>query len=131
MLIFLFFFFLMIRRPPRSTLFPYTTLFRSTNALFNDNRLKLGVFGLNVSNGCAATTAEGHLQPTWQNNVDIAVMTDGHSSSCSPPLSSRCLRCLISLYELRTTRGSRSDGDNKPAPRQRWFYNVSCPYPEK
>src|SRR2546430_17457352 len=27
--IFEFFFFLMIRRPPRSTLFPYTTLFRS------------------------------------------------------------------------------------------------------
>src|SRR3712207_7394365 len=26
------FFFLMIRRPPRSTLFPYTTLFRSNNA---------------------------------------------------------------------------------------------------
>src|SRR5256886_7791997 len=29
-----FFFFLMIRRPPRSTLFPYTTLFRSP--LFDD-----------------------------------------------------------------------------------------------
>src|SRR5258705_8897066 len=29
---FLFFFFLMIRRPPRSTLFPYTTLFRSQDA---------------------------------------------------------------------------------------------------
>src|SRR5256885_4516880 len=28
-LVSLFFFFLMIRRPPRSTLFPYTTLFRS------------------------------------------------------------------------------------------------------
>src|SRR5258706_1395102 len=28
----LFFFFLMIRRPPRSTLFPYTTLFRSVPA---------------------------------------------------------------------------------------------------
>src|SRR5437762_6028222 len=27
---FLYFFFLMIRRPPRSTLFPYTTLFRSS-----------------------------------------------------------------------------------------------------
>src|SRR2546430_13345766 len=27
----LFFFFLMIRRPPRSTLFPYTTLFRSVS----------------------------------------------------------------------------------------------------
>src|SRR2546426_10740206 len=29
----LFFFFLMIRRPPRSTLFPYTTLFRSPEHL--------------------------------------------------------------------------------------------------
>src|SRR5947207_5936861 len=29
MFLFLVFFFLMIRRPPRSTLFPYTTLFRS------------------------------------------------------------------------------------------------------
>src|SRR3712207_8494414 len=29
MFIICFFFFLMIRRPPRSTLFPYTTLFRS------------------------------------------------------------------------------------------------------
>src|SRR3712207_6970284 len=28
-----FFFFLMIRRPPRSTLFPYTTLFRSGRVL--------------------------------------------------------------------------------------------------
>src|ERR1022692_5009497 len=31
-LFFRFFFFLMIRRPPRSTLFPYTTLFRSRNS---------------------------------------------------------------------------------------------------
>src|SRR3712207_9589347 len=30
----LFFFFLMIRRPPRSTLFPYTTLFRSIRVDF-------------------------------------------------------------------------------------------------
>src|SRR2546430_13239312 len=28
-----FFFFLMIRRPPRSTLFPYTTLFRSVTSV--------------------------------------------------------------------------------------------------
>ena len=31
---FLSFFFLMIRRPPRSTLFPYTTLFRSRSQMF-------------------------------------------------------------------------------------------------
>src|SRR5258707_4039683 len=30
------FFFLMIRRPPRSTLFPYTTLFRSRPAIERD-----------------------------------------------------------------------------------------------
>src|SRR5256885_17018682 len=30
-----FFFFLMIRRPPRSTLFPYTTLFRSLQSVFD------------------------------------------------------------------------------------------------
>src|SRR2546430_13051340 len=30
------FFFLMIRRPPRSTLFPYTTLFRSLYSLKDD-----------------------------------------------------------------------------------------------
>src|SRR2546427_8443829 len=42
------FFFLMIRRPPRSTLFPYTTLFRSlvklddlTNDLLTGERLRV------------------------------------------------------------------------------------------
>src|SRR3712207_7376301 len=36
------FFFLMIRRPPRSTLFPYTTLFRSVEAdLLGGHRLDL------------------------------------------------------------------------------------------
>src|SRR5206468_10678797 len=34
---FFFFFFLMIRRPPRSTLFPYTTLFRSFAVTFPPN----------------------------------------------------------------------------------------------
>src|SRR2546425_8869371 len=53
--LFLFFFFLMIRRPPRSTLFPYTTLFRSLpgghqrwqmneiNALIWPNKLGIGI----------------------------------------------------------------------------------------
>src|SRR5215475_14680894 len=37
-----FFFFLMIRRPPRSTLFPYTTLFRSQRAGGPCQRLRRG-----------------------------------------------------------------------------------------
>src|SRR5256885_8993338 len=39
----MFFFFLMIRRPPRSTLFPYTTLFRS------DTPVRLVGLGIIVS----------------------------------------------------------------------------------
>src|SRR2546429_8263673 len=38
-----FFFFLMIRRPPRSTLFPYTTLFRSLAAVDGGQALVGGV----------------------------------------------------------------------------------------
>src|SRR3712207_7554394 len=38
-----FFFFLMIRRPPRSTLFPYTTLFRSLHLLDGEDRVHLAV----------------------------------------------------------------------------------------
>src|SRR2546427_8463163 len=46
-----FFFFLMIRRPPRSTLFPYTTLFRSLGAdvLLSE--------GQGAVSGCAARDA--------------------------------------------------------------------------
>src|SRR3989440_7926522 len=46
----IFFFFLMIRRPPRSTLFPYTTLFRSTPG--HDSRR-----GTPGSTGSAATSS--------------------------------------------------------------------------
>src|SRR5258708_15459408 len=35
----MFFFFLMIRRPPRSTLFPYTTLFRSIEVRIATGRM--------------------------------------------------------------------------------------------
>src|SRR3712207_7432631 len=39
-----FFFFLMIRRPPRSTLFPYTTLFRSQHHI--DHRRLIRMIGI-------------------------------------------------------------------------------------
>src|SRR2546430_12377716 len=47
-----YFFFLMIRRPPRSTLFPYTTLFRSSQVLqqriekWNAALIAVQLFGL-------------------------------------------------------------------------------------
>src|SRR5699024_12649619 len=38
---FFFLFFLMIRRPPRSTLFPYTTLFRSSNSFISRRQISI------------------------------------------------------------------------------------------
>lgn len=49
---------------------------RATNPLFNDNKLKLGTFGTNVSNGCAITTAPEALVTTWPNTRAIAQAAD-------------------------------------------------------
>src|SRR3712207_7672375 len=55
------FFFLMIRRPPRSTLFPYTTLFRSSLLATCSIAARTFFFALaslsNCSNSCRATAA--------------------------------------------------------------------------
>src|SRR3712207_8512025 len=50
-----FVFFLMIRRPPRSTLFPYTTLFRSTSV----NGRNLWVLSVSISRAQWKLTAPG------------------------------------------------------------------------
>ena len=47
-----------------------------TNPLFNQNRFKLGIFGPNVSNGCAMTLAEGRLETSWPNTREICLAAD-------------------------------------------------------
>ena len=47
-----------------------------THPLYNDNRLKLGIFCLNVSGGASATLAEGHWEATWPNVVEVATAAD-------------------------------------------------------
>src|SRR5574337_1552673 len=54
-----FFFFLMIRRPPRSTLFPYTTLFRSVHPVSS----KRYPSRLESRAGFFASTRDGGLSP--------------------------------------------------------------------
>src|SRR2546428_307488 len=49
-----FFFFLMIRRPPRSTLFPYTTLFRSLARRRNDAQ-RPGISELRLQKSISST----------------------------------------------------------------------------
>src|SRR3712207_305457 len=56
------FFFLMIRRPPRSTLFPYTTLFRSHLRQFTGIRMRKSIYpGAFHSQGILS--GNGFLQP--------------------------------------------------------------------
>src|SRR3712207_6893467 len=58
-------FFLMIRRPPRSTLFPYTTLFRSTDRC--TGRIPVGV---GAGHPALARTPDGQLQDDAQGADD-------------------------------------------------------------
>src|SRR5947208_6622637 len=55
--LFLFFFFLMIRRPPRSTLFPYTTLFRSQAGAHHEHK-RDGSHERSLSQNCRLQIAD-------------------------------------------------------------------------
>src|SRR5690606_41975307 len=73
---------LMIRRPPRSTLFPYTTLFRSrlsTRHVTFESPLKrgefalLGQFGHTGSQGIEVNVGEAGEQCLWVAKLDALV----------------------------------------------------------
>src|SRR3712207_8257966 len=57
-----FFFFLMIRRPPRSTLFPYTTLFRSHRLGDRGRDLRVGAGDRLVHEHHVRVAAVGELE---------------------------------------------------------------------
>src|SRR3712207_7382452 len=63
----------MIRRPPRSTLFPYTTLFRSVNVQRNCCLLPLGEVVLLASSewtpGMLVNILQCTEQPPWQRRI--------------------------------------------------------------
>src|SRR5690242_21509731 len=62
-----FFFFLMIRRPPRSTLFPYTTLFRSPTAIA---AISTTQSSQRLEGGFAGTRSEEHTSEL-QSHVNL------------------------------------------------------------
>ncbi|NNL87144.1 MAG: LLM class flavin-dependent oxidoreductase, partial [Myxococcales bacterium] len=45
-------------------------------AVLGDNPLKFGVFGVNVSHGCAITAAEGTIEVNWAESVELARAAD-------------------------------------------------------
>src|SRR2546430_9339178 len=89
-----FFFFLMIRRPPRSTLFPYTTLFRSA-------RRRHGRVGV-VGRGRAASRARA-IPPL---HVVRGRRSEEHTSELQ---SQSNLVCRLLLEKKKKTHSTRPD----------------------
>src|SRR2546426_8217930 len=88
----------MIRRPPRSTLFPYTTLFRSVLALrLPDPKAKGVVFLVNLM-GCAVRQRlnVGRLL------LDVQPLAHGRSEEHTSELQSPCnLVCRLLLEKKK------------------------------
>src|SRR5438445_7461685 len=81
----LFFFFFMIRQPPRSTLFPYTTLFRS-----EDIKVRLGV--LHLSRYVFALLFVGNVEPCKLGSAPDRKSTRLNSSHANISYAVFCLK---------------------------------------
>src|SRR5260370_7204271 len=88
-----FFFFLMIRRPPRSTLFPYTTLFRSDHGGALADRLEAA-----AEARLLAARAGGYARA-------LSRRSEEHTSELQSHLN---LVCRLLLEKKKTVLHSRS-----------------------
>src|SRR3712207_7628484 len=96
LLISIFFFFLMIRRPPRSTLFPYTTLFRS---------LRAGV----IASGATPAEAACYTGALRRRIEDLEAIKNGRSEEHTSELQSRqYLVCRLLLEKKKKNQQRRS-----------------------
>src|SRR5438876_3654163 len=84
----MFFFFLMIRRPPRSTLFPYTTLFRS-DPLVPRRGLALRARGSVRTRPGAAVDVLRAVRPRAGDRGD-ALRSEEHTSELQSPVHLVC-----------------------------------------
>src|SRR2546430_16708893 len=121
----LFFFFLMIRRPPRSTLFPYTTLFRSHAALGGKaDLLQRAVDAAPVVVHVAALEEgrEDALAGASQGQLNVLAHSEVHEHGRRlefPPDPERSDLVLAELRQVRvvaedhaTARGPDASGDH-------------------
>src|SRR2546430_12891503 len=94
----LFFFFLMIRRPPRSTLFPYTTLFRSPRDL-REGRADVADFGETVDRDLDELDSPGLLS--------LVVRSEEHTSELQSQSNLVC-RLLLEKKKKQNTSTTSS-----------------------
>src|SRR3712207_7769318 len=97
------FFFLMIRRPPRSTLFPYTTLFRSAGPPATDAELLPRARGQRLEGRSDEDDEEQHAQRRDNQEVDQpGLVGDRRSEEHTSELQSRqYLVCRLLLEKKK------------------------------
>src|SRR2546426_5904805 len=92
----------MIRRPPRSTLFPYTTLFRSE------------IFCRRGARGCALRPCDGTLRASKRRGLRLACRdrksTRLNSSHLVISYAVFCLKKKKKHKRENTSRGARAEG---------------------
>src|SRR3712207_6978857 len=91
----------MIRRPPRSTLFPYTTLFRSSPTLSSwwyQNRSRLPSSSLTSSAGCSGLPKLRSMTPPIPASSDLRVRSEEHTSELQ---SRQYLVCRLLLEKKK------------------------------
>src|SRR5256885_7432669 len=93
------FFFLMIRRPPRSTLFPYTTLFRSLNNAVAGIAEIINLPGLVNVDFHRSEEHTSELQSPC--NLVCRLLLEKKKDYRSPTSSSRCRQCGSKPRRLR------------------------------
>src|SRR5690348_18220967 len=93
----MFCFFVMIRRPPRSTLFPYTTLFRS-NALYKMYNLKPNTY-YTISTNCPLPD-NGTANIYFDGNSTASNRSEEHTSELQSPVH---LVCRLLLEKKKFT----------------------------
>src|SRR5256885_12846159 len=93
----IFFFFLMIRRPPRSTLFPYTTLFRSSwNGRVNNLE-----YGSYAPGSPDVFVDDRQFLSKWSAGSRCYVLSDGDGDRKSTRLNSSHLVISYAVFCLK------------------------------
>src|SRR3712207_7714125 len=98
----------MIRRPPRSTLFPYTTLFRSKSKirkhtmLHEDFREFFGGFPTDAHPMAVLSSAVSALSTFYQDSLD-PFRSEEHTSELRHANISYAVFCLTKTNRIRTS----------------------------
>src|SRR5204862_6230508 len=104
-----FFFLLMLRRPPRSTLFPYTTLFRSSNPESPDRHRHRRRNGIGEDDGRALDLRPRRQRP---HRVDLARLLLPQLDRKSTRLNSSHVEISYAVFCLKKKKKRKHNHSN-------------------